>query len=45
MYIDEYASCKKTYATLRIYPGDIDPEEVTLRLGEDHMQGRTTVSS
>lgn len=33
MYIDEYASCKETYATLCIYPGDIDPEEVTLRLG------------
>ncbi len=31
-YDDGYATCAKTYATLRIYPGSIDPSEVTRRL-------------
>jgi Domain of unknown function (DUF4279) len=30
---DEYPTCAKTYATLRIYPGDIDPSAITERLG------------
>jgi Domain of unknown function (DUF4279) len=30
---DEYPTCAKTYATLRVYPGDIDPAVVTDRLG------------
>ena len=25
----DYATCEETYVTLRIYPGEIDPEEVT----------------
>jgi hypothetical protein len=33
MYDDEYPSCEKTYATLRLYPGDTDPSSVTERLG------------
>jgi hypothetical protein len=32
-YDDEYGTCRTTYATLRIYPGEIDPTEVTDRLG------------
>ncbi|MCU0914205.1 MAG: DUF4279 domain-containing protein [Planctomycetes bacterium] len=31
-YNDEYATCEKTYATLCIYPGERDPDEVTERL-------------
>lgn len=30
---DDYPTCARTYATLRIYPGEIDPTEVTGRLG------------
>ena len=33
MYNDDYATCKETFATLRIYPGDVDPQTVTERLG------------
>lgn len=33
MYNDEYSTCAKTYATFRIYPGDMDPAAVTERLG------------
>ena len=33
MYDDEYATCARTHATLLIYPGDIDPPQVTARLG------------
>jgi hypothetical protein len=33
MYNDEYPTCEATYATLRVYPGEIDPESVTQRLG------------
>jgi Domain of unknown function (DUF4279) len=33
MYDDAYGSCERTFATVRIYPGDIDPSEVTERLG------------
>ena len=30
---DEYPTCARTYATLRIYPEQLDPAEVTARLG------------
>lgn len=33
MYDDEYPTCARTYATLCVYPGDVDPDEVTARLG------------
>jgi hypothetical protein len=33
MYNDEYPTCARTYATLRLYPGEIDPSSVTQRLG------------
>jgi hypothetical protein len=33
MYVHDYPTCKRTYATLRIYPGDVDPDEVTRKLG------------
>lgn len=29
----DYPTCERTYATLRIYPGQLDPEDVTARLG------------
>ena len=32
MYQDDYPTCAETYATLRLYPGDIDPDIVTERL-------------
>lgn len=32
-YDDNYAGCLRTYATLRIYPGEIHPDDVTARLG------------
>lgn len=32
-YDDEYGTCAQTYATLCIYPGEIDPTAVTERLG------------
>jgi hypothetical protein len=31
-YDDNYSGCLRTYATLRIYPGEIHPQEVTARL-------------
>jgi hypothetical protein len=31
-YDDSYSGCLRTYATLRIYPGDVHPQEVTTRL-------------
>lgn len=33
MLDDDYPTCARTYATLRIYPGELDPSEVTSRLG------------
>ncbi len=33
MYNDLYPTCEETYATLRIYPDALDPDEVTERLG------------
>lgn len=33
MFHDEYATCKATYATLRVYPGELGPDEVTRILG------------
>lgn len=33
MYDDEYPTCAVTYATLWIYPGEMDPSSVTERLG------------
>lgn len=32
-YDDEYATCAATYATLRIYTGELDPSTVTRALG------------
>ncbi len=32
-YDDHYSACLRTYATLRIYPGELHPEQVTQRLG------------
>lgn len=32
-YIDDYSSCERTYATLRIYPGEVSPFVVTQALG------------
>ena len=32
-YDDDYETCARTYATLCIYPGEIDPDAVTERLG------------
>jgi len=31
-YDDNYSGCLRTYATLRIYPGEIHPQEVSARL-------------
>lgn len=31
-YDDKYSSCKRTYATLGVYPGKIQPEEITTKL-------------
>jgi len=31
-YNDNYPGCLRTYATLRIYPGEIHPQEVSARL-------------
>jgi len=31
-YDDHYSGCLRTYATLRIYPGEIHPQEVSARL-------------
>lgn len=31
-YIDDFPSCKSTYATLRIYPRDLHPSKVTDKL-------------
>jgi hypothetical protein len=31
-YDDKYSACKRTYSTLRIYPGKISPEDITKRL-------------
>jgi hypothetical protein len=33
MYNDDYPTCTRTYATLRIYPKMLDPVELTRRLG------------
>jgi hypothetical protein len=32
-YDDDYPTCARTYATLRIYHKDLDPESITLNLG------------
>ncbi len=32
MYHDDYKTCEETFATLCIYPGEVDPDEVTKRL-------------
>lgn len=32
MYDDNYPTCKTTYATLRIYRDDLDPDEISRRL-------------
>ena len=33
MKYPEYASCERTYVTLRIYPTNLDPDEVTRKMG------------
>ena len=33
MHSHDYESCEETYATLRLYSNDIDPDEVTVRFG------------
>ena len=33
MYYDDYPTCKQTYATLRIYHDELDPEHVSQLLG------------
>lgn len=41
VYDDEYATCAETYATLCIYPGDLDPDAISSRLGiqpSDHQR-------
>lgn len=42
---DNYPTCKRSYVTLRIYPANLDPKEVTHRLGiepsEWQRQGET----
>lgn len=42
MYDDDYATCEETYATLRIYPGEVAPERVTERLGLDPSETQRT---
>lgn len=39
-YEDDYPSCAETYSTLRIYPGNLSPEEVTdiLEIEPTHTQ-------
>ena len=43
---DDYPTCAKTHATLRIYPGEIDPHEITERLGiaPSHWQRRGEIA-
>ncbi len=31
-YIDDYSACNRTYATLRMYPKTLSPEEITAKL-------------
>jgi Domain of unknown function (DUF4279) len=40
MYDDDYPTCEETHATLRIYPGDIEPQTITerLRIEPSHWQ-------
>ncbi len=47
MYNDDYATCERTYATLCIYSGDIEPEAVSKRLAiaPTHLQRRSDMSS
>lgn len=33
MYDDDYPTCARTHATLLIYPNEVDPTEVTERIG------------
>jgi uncharacterized protein DUF4279 len=42
MYDDSYATCKETYATLRIYPENLDPDQVSecLALSPSSIQRR-----
>ena len=46
MPADDYATCFETHATLRIYPGEIDPDEITERLGiaPSHWQRRGEIA-
>jgi hypothetical protein len=32
-YLDDYPTCSSTYATLRIFSGDLSPDKVTTTLG------------
>lgn len=46
MYRDDYPTCKETYATLRIYGDQLEPDELSRRLGlkpsESQTKGRPT---
>jgi len=41
-YDDGYATCARTYATLRLYPGTITPAEATARLRIDPTESQLT---
>jgi Domain of unknown function (DUF4279) len=45
----DYPTCEKTYVTLRIYPGELDPIDVTARLGMEpsdwQRRGETFIGS
>jgi hypothetical protein len=40
-YQDDYGTCDETYVTLRVYPGEITPTEVTERLGLEPSETQT----
>lgn len=44
-YDDEYPTCKATYATLRLYLGDLTPDAVTERLGLSPTESQTQTRS
>ena len=41
MYDDDYPTCKATYATLRIYHDELEPDTVSSRLGLTPSQSQT----
>lgn len=40
-YNDAYPTCERTYAELRVYPGDLDPVAITSKLGVEPTSSRT----